>query len=322
MCAGCRPREAATACRRWTIRSSATWWPCTRARRCRVAIARSSPPTVTRRTRSCGPTCGRPSGRSPCRCTTASRAAWPTSSRPSSPSGRAPACKVLLPAATRSARGRCEEHVRRGAACRRRRGGHLPADALVRAAQGAAPLAHPRRRGRRQRRLHGRLRAGRQVARRRAPRGPVARHERALRGPGGDAAAGARSPPAWAEATGSCSPATCSSRRRTARPARRRRSCTRGLLHAVADPRQHAGRAVHGADIAGARRRLYVTNSYFVPDDDFCGLLAAAAQARRGRAHAHVQREDRREVDVLRGPRDATRSCSAPACASSSTSRR
>ena len=38
--------------------------------------------------------------------------------------------------------------------------------------------------------------------------------------------------------------------------------------------------------ISGARKTLYITNSYFVPDDDFRRLLEARGEARRGRARA------------------------------------
>ena len=62
--------------------------------------------------------------------------------------------------------------------------------------------------------------------------------------------------------------------------------------------------------IAGATAALYITNSYFVPDDDFCELLDARGEARRGRARA----DGRRATDVKShagtpGARD-TRSCS------------
>lgn len=54
--------------------------------------------------------------------------------------------------------------------------------------------------------------------------------------------------------------------------------------------------------IAGARRTLYVTSSYFIPDDDFRRLLRGAA--RRGRACRHREHEDGHHVRVLREPVD------------------
>ena len=55
--------------------------------------------------------------------------------------------------------------------------------------------------------------------------------------------------------------------------------------------------------ISGARKTLYITNSYFVPDDDFRRLLERAVQPRRGRARADRELEDRRQDDVVRRPR-------------------
>ena len=62
-------------------RSSARRCRCSPRRRSRPATASRSTPTATRRIRGCGRTCAPRSGRSRCRCTTASRAGWPTSSR-------------------------------------------------------------------------------------------------------------------------------------------------------------------------------------------------------------------------------------------------
>lgn len=53
-----------------------------------------------------------------------------------------------------------------------------------------------------------------------------------------------------------------------------------GLLHAVPSTGSTQAERFLALTIAGARRTLYITNAYFVPDDDFRRLLAAAA--RRG----------------------------------------
>ncbi len=53
-----------------------------------------------------------------------------------------------------------------------------------------------------------------------------------------------------------------------------------GLFHAVPSTGSTPAERYYALSIAGARRRLYVTNAYFVPDDDFRRLLVAAA--RRG----------------------------------------
>jgi cardiolipin synthase len=52
------------------------------------------------------------------------------------------------------------------------------------------------------------------------------------------------------------------------------------LFHAVPSTGSTPAERFYALSIAGARRRLYVTNAYFVPDDDFRRLLVAAA--RRG----------------------------------------
>jgi cardiolipin synthase len=53
-----------------------------------------------------------------------------------------------------------------------------------------------------------------------------------------------------------------------------------GLFHAVPSTGSTPAERYYALSIAGARRRLYVSNAYFVPDDDFRRLLVAAA--RRG----------------------------------------
>jgi cardiolipin synthase len=53
-----------------------------------------------------------------------------------------------------------------------------------------------------------------------------------------------------------------------------------GLFHAVPSTGSTPAERFYALSIAGARRRLYVSNAYFVPDDDFRRLLIAAA--RRG----------------------------------------
>jgi cardiolipin synthase len=53
-----------------------------------------------------------------------------------------------------------------------------------------------------------------------------------------------------------------------------------GLFHAVPSTGSTPAERYYALSIAGARRRLYVTNAYFIPDDDFRRLLIAAA--RRG----------------------------------------
>jgi cardiolipin synthase A/B len=56
-------------------------------------------------------------------------------------------------------------------------------------------------------------------------------------------------------------------------------SCA-GLLFSAPSLGSTSAERVLALSIAGARRRLYLTSAYFVPDDDFRGLLASAA--RRG----------------------------------------
>jgi len=50
------------------------------------------------------------------------------------------------------------------------------------------------------------------------------------------------------------------------------------LFHAVPATGSTAAERFLALTIAGARRTLYITNAYFVPDDDFRGLLKRAAQ--------------------------------------------
>jgi cardiolipin synthase len=50
------------------------------------------------------------------------------------------------------------------------------------------------------------------------------------------------------------------------------------LFHAVPSTGSTAAERFLALTIAGARRTLYVTNAYFVPDDDFRGLLMRAAK--------------------------------------------
>ena len=51
-----------------------------------------------------------------------------------------------------------------------------------------------------------------------------------------------------------------------------------GLLHAAPTLGSTPCERFMALSIAGARRRLYVTNAYFVPDDDFCEMLSGAAE--------------------------------------------
>jgi cardiolipin synthase len=53
-----------------------------------------------------------------------------------------------------------------------------------------------------------------------------------------------------------------------------------GLFHAVPSTGSTPAERFHALTLASARRRLYVSNAYFVPDDDFRRFLIAAA--RRG----------------------------------------
>jgi cardiolipin synthase len=53
-----------------------------------------------------------------------------------------------------------------------------------------------------------------------------------------------------------------------------------GLFHAVPSTGSTPAERLYALTIAGARRRLYISNAYFVPDDDFRRFLVAAA--RRG----------------------------------------
>ena len=50
-----------------------------------------------------------------------------------------------------------------------------------------------------------------------------------------------------------------------------------GLFHAVPSTGSTAAERYYALSIAGARQRLYITNAYFIPDDDFRRLLIAAA---------------------------------------------
>jgi cardiolipin synthase A/B len=51
-----------------------------------------------------------------------------------------------------------------------------------------------------------------------------------------------------------------------------------GILHAMPTTGSTNGERFMAVSIASARKRLYITNSYFVPDDDFRRLLVAAAK--------------------------------------------
>jgi cardiolipin synthase len=79
---------------------------------------------------------------------------------------------------------------------------------------------------------------------------------------------------AWAEATG-----TLFSGRSTV-TATEGGTVTAGLLYATPTIGSTAAERFVALSIAGARKTLYITNSYFVPDSNFVGLLADAA--RRG----------------------------------------
>lgn len=50
-----------------------------------------------------------------------------------------------------------------------------------------------------------------------------------------------------------------------------------GLMHCAPTLGSTAVERLMALSIVGARRRLWISNSYFVPDDDFCGLLGDAA---------------------------------------------
>jgi cardiolipin synthase len=52
-----------------------------------------------------------------------------------------------------------------------------------------------------------------------------------------------------------------------------------GLLHAAPTLGSTPCERFMALSIAGARRRLYISNAYFVPDDDFRDMLAGAAQS-------------------------------------------
>ncbi|AHG87996.1 Phospholipase D-like domain protein [Gemmatirosa kalamazoonensis] len=51
-----------------------------------------------------------------------------------------------------------------------------------------------------------------------------------------------------------------------------------GLFHAVPSTGSTPAERFYALTIAGARKTLYITNAYFVPDDDFRNLLKAAAK--------------------------------------------
>ncbi len=57
-------------------------------------------------------------------------------------------------------------------------------------------------------------------------------------------------------------------------------ACEAALFHAVPSTGSTPAERFYALSIAGARRRLYISNAYFIPDDDFRRLLIAAA--RRG----------------------------------------
>lgn len=56
------------------------------------------------------------------------------------------------------------------------------------------------------------------------------------------------------------------------------RTVTAGLAHSVPDVGSTTAERLLVLSIAGARRTLYIANAYFVPDDDFRRLLAAAVE--------------------------------------------
>ena len=170
---------------------------------------------------------------------------------------------------------------------------------LVHDPQRQRSVARARGRGRRTGRLHRRIRPRRLLARRRPSRRAVARVERAVRGAGGDAAAG-----------GVCGGVGGGDGRADHRHAvlSRRPGFSRvgpthaGLLFTSPTTGSTPAERFLALSIARARKTLYITNSYFVPDDDFRRLLDARGQARRGRARAHGEHEDRRQDDVVRRP--------------------
>ena len=127
------------------------------------------------------------------------------------------------------------------------------------------------------RRIHRRFRPRRLLARRRTPRGPVARVERAVRGAGGDGAAGGVRRRVGRGDRRADHRATVLSRGRLSGGRARR---TPGLLYTAPTTGSTPAERFLALTISGARKTLYITNSYFVPDDDFRRLLERAV--RRG----------------------------------------
>jgi cardiolipin synthase len=79
----------------------------------------------------------------------------------------------------------------------------------------------------------------------------------------------------WAEATGELLTGDVFFPEEGAEPAG---SVHAGLLHAAPTIGSTAGERFYALSIASAREQLYITNSYFVPNEDFCGLLTQAAK--------------------------------------------
>jgi cardiolipin synthase len=51
-----------------------------------------------------------------------------------------------------------------------------------------------------------------------------------------------------------------------------------GLMHSIPSIGSTSAERYLALSIAGARKTLYITNSYFVPNDDFCNLLIKAVK--------------------------------------------
>jgi cardiolipin synthase len=77
----------------------------------------------------------------------------------------------------------------------------------------------------------------------------------------------------WAEAAGDL----VASERLFPPPPDDRSGILAASVHAAPTAGSTVSERLLALTIAGARRRLYISNSYFVPDDDFCRLLAGAA---------------------------------------------
>ena len=73
---------------------------------------------------------------------------------------------------------------------------------------------------------------------------------------------------------------------------------TAALLHSVPDRGSTTAERLLALTIAGARETLYIANAYFVPDDDFRGMLVAAA--RRGVDVRILTPDEQTDVPLVR----------------------